>query len=156
MQHLFERARYLAVAAVLALVTSACSIGTQAGGGASGASIAFDSPSDGMTVSVPFQVKLNSSLPLGAPETGNHHAHIYFDTISTNQADYDIVYGTSEMVTRPLSPGKHTLIVALANPDHSLAGPQQQITVTVSAAGAPGGGSSAGASPSVAPTLPGY
>ena len=143
MRSLFQTSKLLALAAILALITAACS---QSGGGdASGATISFATPSNGATVSVPFEVKLNASVPLGAPETGNHHAHIYFDSISTNTADYDIVYGTSEMVTRQLSPGQHTLIVALANPDHSLVGPKQEIKVTVSSGGASGGTGSASA-----------
>jgi hypothetical protein len=89
-------------------------------------------------------------VPLGPPETGNHHAHIYFDT-GTNASDYDIVYGTSATVTRPLAPGRHTLIVALANPDHSLAGPTQQVTVMVGSGGSPSGGPGG---PSPAPTSP--
>jgi hypothetical protein len=148
-RHLFHTSRLLALGSVLALVLAACSQSGGGGGDASGASIGFDTPTDGATVTVPFQVKLNASVPLGAPETGNHHAHIYFDSISTNTADYDIVYGTSEMVTRQLSPGQHTLIVALANPDHSLVGPKQEIKVTV---GGGSGGASGGASSTPAPT----
>jgi hypothetical protein len=132
--------------AAFALVAAACN--ARAGGGsAADASIGFVTPSDGATVSVPFDVELKASEPLGDPSTGNRHAHIYFDT-GTDAADYDIVYGTTWQVTRDLAPGEHTLTVALANPDHSLAGPTQQITITVSGSG---GSPSEGASPSSAP-----
>jgi hypothetical protein len=129
----------------LALVVAACgSGGTGLYGGApaptagavAGAtsdpadSISIATPADGASVSVPFDVQLESSVPLGPPESGEHHAHLYFDT-DTSAADYDIVYGSSWQVTRALTPGRHTITVALANPDHSPAGPTQSITVNV-------------------------
>jgi hypothetical protein len=116
---------------------------------AGGATIGVVSPSDGDTVSIPFDVQLESSVPFGEPETGNMHAHLYFDS-STDSADYDIVYGTTWQVTRDLAPGEHTIIAALANPDHSLAGPTQEIQVTVDE----DGGADGAASPSIAPTDP--
>jgi hypothetical protein len=141
----------LAGVAIIALSAAACGGGATSsgagGGAAAGATISFASPSDGATVALPFQVDINASVPLADPSTGEHHAHIYFDT-GTDAADYDIVYGNTWTVTRQLSPGQHTLILALANPDHSLAGPQQQITITV---GGAGGGGAPAATP--APTL---
>ncbi|HSL34153.1 MAG TPA: hypothetical protein VK871_10925, partial [Candidatus Limnocylindrales bacterium] len=50
--------------------------------------------------------------------------------------------------------GEHTIIAALANPDHSLAGPTQTITIVVGEGGSsPGdsGGGDAVASPAAAP-----
>jgi len=134
---------------VLALVVGACAANASGGGpgGAAAdgsATIRFASPMDGAQVTIPFTVQLESNVPLGAPETGDHHAHLYFDT-STDAPDYDIVYGTTWQVTRALTPGQHKLTVALANPDHSPAGPTQQITVTVVGAGA---------SPAASPAAP--
>jgi hypothetical protein len=100
---------------------------------------------------MPFDVELEASVPLDDPATGNHHAHLYFDT-ATDSTDYDIVYGTSWQVVRPLTPGEHTIIVALANADHSLAGPTQEIQVTVDGEGG-GGADDAGSSASPAPTI---
>jgi hypothetical protein len=141
------KVRGLVAAIAVAVALGACSLGTQAGGGgASDMTLKIASPANGAEVSIPFDVRLESSVPLGAVETGNHHAHLYFDT-DTSAADYDIVYGNSWQVTRSLSPGKHTIIAALANPDHSLAGPTQTISVTVTGSG-PGGGSAAPPSPS--------
>jgi hypothetical protein len=141
----------------IAFVLAACSSGSQSGGAASGEvagaadpTIAIAVPEDGTTVQVPFDVQLEASVPLGEPDTGNHHAHLYFDT-DTNSADYDIVYGTTWQVTRPLTPGEHQVTVALANPDHSLAGPQQTITIQVGEGGAAGGGSSAAPSTEASP-----
>ena len=143
----------LALASVIAMVAAACS--DAAGGNAGEQTIAIASPADGATVSIPFDVQLESSVPIGEPETGNHHAHLYFDT-DTNAADYDIVYSTSWQVTRDLAPGEHTIIVALANPDHSLAGPTREIHVTVSADGGSGdGGAPAPANPAAPTSDPG-
>jgi hypothetical protein len=142
----------LALASIVAMVAVACS--DAAGGNAGEQTIAIASPADGATVSIPFDVQLESSVPIGEPETGNHHAHLYFDT-DTNAADYDIVYSTTWQVTRDLAPGEHTIIVALANPDHSLAGPTQEIHVTVSGAGGSGGGAPAPASPAAPTSDPG-
>lgn len=136
---------------LLVLAVAACGIGAQAGAGnAGGATIGVAAPADGAQVSVPFGVQLESSVPLGEPETGNHHAHLYFDT-DTDSGDYDILYGTSWQVTRSLAPGTHTITVALANPDHSLAGPTQSITITVG--GGPGGGSDPAPTPSASGPL---
>jgi hypothetical protein len=137
----------LALAFVIAMVAAACS--DAAGGNAGEQTIAIASPADGATVSIPFDVQLESSVPIGEPETGNHHAHLYFDT-DTDAADYDIVYTNTWQVTRDLAPGEHTIIVALANPDHSLAGPTQEIHVTVSADGGSDGGSGDGGAPAPA------
>jgi hypothetical protein len=137
----------LALAFVIAMVAAACS--DAAGGNAGEQTIAIASPADGATVSIPFDVQLESSVPIGEPETGNHHAHLYFDT-DTDAADYDIVYTNTWQVTRDLAPGEHTIIVALANPDHSLAGPTQEIHMTVSADGGSDGGSGDGGAPAPA------
>lgn len=146
MHNTFHRLRLAVAAIAIALVATACSARAET----SDATIGFVVPSDSATVVVPFEVQLEASVPLGAPETGNNHAHLYFDT-GTDSADYDIVYGTTWEVTRQLSPGEHTITVALANPDHSLAGPTQEITVTV-AAGEDGDGSAAPA-PTAPPTV---
>jgi hypothetical protein len=144
MRNLLHATRFVALGAALSLVVAACSVGAGAGADASDATIGFVTPSDGATVSAPFDVELEASEPLGDPSTGNRHAHIFFDT-STDSAEYDIVYGTTAQVTRDLGPGEHTLIVALANPDHSLAGPTQEISITVGEGDAEGEATDAGA-----------
>jgi hypothetical protein len=141
--------KFLAAGVVLALAAAGCAPGVE-GGDASDATIGIVSPADGDTVSIPFEVELESGVPLDEPETGNLHAHLYFDT-STDSGDYDIVYGTTWEVTRDLAPGEHTIIAALANPDHSLAGPTQEIQVTVG----DDGGVDGAESPAGAPTDPG-
>jgi hypothetical protein len=120
-----------AVAAIAAIVLAACNSGAGASGDADDdLSLSITSPADGAEVSVPFDVELESSVPLGDPETGNHHAHLYFDTDISSE-DYELVYGTSVQVARDLAPGEHTIVASLRNADHSDAGPSQEITVTV-------------------------
>jgi hypothetical protein len=155
--HIHRRAKVLALIAAVALAIAACSggSGTAAEAGDGNLAIAVASPRSGAEVSIPFEVQLESGSQLGEPGTGNHHAHLYFDT-DTSAADYDIVYGNSWQVTRDLAPGEHTIVAALANPDHSLAGPTHEITVVVTE----GAGASDGAAgePSTAPepVIPGY
>jgi hypothetical protein len=143
-----------AVAVVALLILGGAVFAATSGGGVNGMTISASSPTDGAQVSIPFDVTIQSNVPLGPPETGNHHAHLYFDT-GTDATDYDIVYGNTWQVTRQLSPGKHTIIVAMANPDHSLAGPQQTFTVNVGGAGG-GSGAPGGGSPAPPPSQPGY
>ena len=142
----------LALGFAITMVVVACA--DAVGGDAEDPSISVASPADGATVSVPFEVQLDASVPIGQPETGNHHVHLYFDT-GTDAADYDIVYGTTWQVTRDLAPGEHTIIAALANPDHSLAGPTQEINVTVSGEGDGDGAAPPPASPAAPTTDPG-
>jgi hypothetical protein len=151
MRNPFRTARTLSLAIVVALVLAACSVA--GGGGENEGTIGFETPSDGATVSVPFDVELEASEPLGEPSTGNRHAHIYFDSVTENTADYDIVYGTTWEVTRQLTPGEHTLIVALANPDHSLAGPMDEITLTVGEGGGEGADGDAGSDEPAPPII---
>jgi hypothetical protein len=116
----------------MALVLVACNPGTGTDSGSSDLTLSISSPTDGAQVSVPFEVTLESNVTLDAPETGEHHVHLYFDT-DTSSDDYDLVYGTTAEVTRDLAPGEHTIIASLRNADHSDAGPSQQISVTVAA-----------------------
>jgi hypothetical protein len=135
--------RTLALALALAFVVGACDAYAQGGGGGGSAggdlTLNVAAPSDGAEVSIPFDVTLESNVALGAPESGNHHVHLFFDT-DTGSSDYELVYGPTFQVTRGLAPGEHTIIASLRNADHSDTGRSQTITVVV--AGAGGGGAS--------------
>jgi len=89
-------------------------------------------PSDNVQVTSPFEVQLDSSVPLGPPESGQHHVHLYYDT-PTPTGDYDLVYGNQAQVTA-LTPGTHTILASLRNANHSDAGPRALITLTVGGA----------------------
>ena len=131
----------------LALVAAACSnAGASTGGG--GMTLKIASPADGASVSEPFKVTFDASVPLGQPTTGDHHVHLCFDGGSCDELSQSVIaYGNSVMVS-DLSPGMHTIEASLRNADHSDTGVSTTISVDVSggAAGSQGGGSSTGAS----------
>jgi hypothetical protein len=143
--------RILALALALAFVVGACDAYAQGGGGGSTGgggdlSLSVATPTDGAEVSVPFDVTLESNVALGAPESGNYHVHLFFDT-DTASSDYDLVYGPTAQVTRELAPGEHTIIASLRNADHSDAGQSQTFTVVVGGAGDGGVGPVPAATP---------
>ncbi|MFD7022459.1 hypothetical protein [Promicromonospora sukumoe] len=105
-------------------------------GGGGGITLKITSPDDGATVDVPFTVDLSSSVPLGPTESGKHHVHVYFDG---EDQQYLVVEGDSVQVT-DLPAGEHEIDASLRNADHSAAGVETHIDVTVGAAGS--GGSS--------------
>lgn len=120
---------------LLALLLAACNAGTGADAGAGGdLTLSIATPADDDEVVAPIEIQLESSVPLGAPETGNHHVHLYFDT-DISSAEYQMVYGDSAEVDRELTPGEHTLIASLRNADHSDAGPSHSISVMVTGEG---------------------
>lgn len=146
------RVRLLGVAGALfalALIATACSSAGASTGG--GMTLKISSPTDGATVSEPFKVTFDSSVPLGKPTTGDHHVHLCFDGGSCDELSQSVIaYGNSVMVSN-LSPGMHTIEASLRNADHSDTGVSATISVDVSggSAGSQAGsqsGSSTGAS----------
>ncbi len=129
---------------VVALFATACS-SASAGQGGSAPSVHIVSPANGAKVSEPFTLKVDASVPLGDPSTGEDHVHLCFDGQSCD-TEYTLVYGNSIPV-RGLTPGTHTIEASLRNADHSAAGATDSITLTIS-----GTGSSAGAATSGGPT----
>jgi len=133
----------------LALVAAACSSAGASTGG--GMTLKISSPTNGASVSEPFKVTFDSSVPLGKPTTGDHHVHLCFDGGSCDELSQSVIaYGNSVMVSN-LSPGMHTIEASLRNADHSDTGVSATISVDVSggSAGSQAGsqsGSSTGAS----------
>jgi hypothetical protein len=141
--------RLLAPLAVVTLLIAGCSdSGSNSGsGGTSGGSgdlkIAITEPAEGATVSTPFTLKLSSGSPLGPSASGKHHVHVFFDD---NESEY--IIGESDQIQIDRAPtGTHMLKVSLRNANHSAAGSEASITVTI-------GG--AGASPAATPSSSGY
>jgi hypothetical protein len=89
--------------------------------------LSISQPAAGAAVSVPFTVQFASSVPLGDEATGLHHVHLYFDDHSD---DYLIVESTSVQVT-DAPPGQHVMHLSLRNANHSPAGAEIQMAVTV-------------------------
>ncbi len=133
------RVRLLGAVFAIGIFAAACSsAGASAGSG--GMSLSITSPGDGASVSEPFTVKFDASVPIGDPSTGDHHVHLCFDGGSCDDvAGSVIAYANSAQVTG-LSPGTHTITASLRNADHSDAGVSTQITVTVSGGNAGSGG----------------
>ena len=139
-----------ALGAALSMILAACT-GGPSGGGA--LTVGVSSPKDGAQVSIPFRVTVTSNVAIGPPESGNHHVHLYFD-VGKDSGDYQLVYSNTVQVTRQLTPGKHTIIASLRNPDHSDAGPSVSFTVTVT--GSASGSGSGSAAPSPTSSGPNY
>ena len=134
----------LATFVVLGLLAASCGGGSSSSGG--GTSLKIASPTDGASVSEPFTLKFDASVPLGATSTGEDHVHVCFDGASCDSGNsYKIAYGDSYQVTG-LPAGKHTIEASLRHADHSAAGANTTITVTITTAGSgtPGGTPSGG------------
>jgi hypothetical protein len=136
----------VALLATLALPALACgdddTATTAAGSGSSDMTISIADPAEDTQVGGSFDVTVDSSVPLGEPDTGRHHVHLYYDG-NTAEGEYDIVYGTTATVDR-LDAGEHTIEAVIANPDHSTTDARDEITVTVGdEAGTSGNGGAA-------------
>jgi hypothetical protein len=59
---------------------------------------------------MPFVLKWDSTVPLGPPDTGRDHVHVFVDG---NSNDYTVVGGTQFQI-KDLSPGKHKVEDLLA------------------------------------------
>ena len=142
-----------AVVAVVALVATAC--GDDASGADTIETIDVTTPTDGATVGESFDVDVDTGASIGEPDTGRQHLHFYYD-VEPGAEDYDIVYDLP-FTTRELSPGEHTVHVAVANGDHSLTDVRDEFTVTVdpSAGDDRGGEERDGGGDEPAP-IPGY
>lgn len=127
------RLRLAVPIALLALIAFACGGGdeaTEAGGGddtMEEMSLAITAPEDGAEVTVPFTLQFDSSVPLADIDTGEHHVHVWYDG---DDGNYEVVTSDTFEVAS-LSPGEHTITVSLRNADHSEAGVEEEITVTV-------------------------
>jgi hypothetical protein len=133
------RVRLLGAVFAIGIFAAACS-SAGASTGSGGMSLSITSPSDGATVSEPFTVKLDASVPIGDPSTGDHHVHLCFDGGSCDDVAGSVIAYTNSAQVTALSPGTHTIEASLRNADHSDAGVSTQITVTVSGGGAGSGG----------------
>ncbi len=140
----------IATLVVLGLLAASCGGGHSSSGGGgnggAGTSLKIASPANGASVSEPFTLTFDASVPLGATSTGDDHVHVCFDGASCDSGNsYKIAYGDSYQVTG-LPAGKHTIEASLRHADHSAVGANTTITVTITSAGSgtTGGTSSGG------------
>lgn len=113
----------IAVAMLLAVVT-ACTR-EQSGGFDPETLLRIEEPQDGAQVSVPFRVRVSSSVPLGE----SHSVQVYVDGVEGPRVSDD----TFELTD--LEPGDHAVAVSLLNEDGSPAGGEDEVDVTVTGGG---------------------
>ena len=80
------------------VLATACSNGTSSAGGGGTPTLTISSPTDGASVSEPFTLKLDASVPLGDPSTGEDHVHLCFDGASCDTGNYVKVYSDTTQV----------------------------------------------------------
>ena len=128
----FRTAVVAAAGAALALTLAACGANGSGGDADAGAmSVTVTEPAPDSTVPVPFTVSVTSSVPLGRTQTGKHHVHIWFDG---NANSYQVVETPTVQITQ-LAPGRHVMHVSLRNANHSPAGAETEVPITVGGAG---------------------
>ena len=105
--------------------------GGSGGGGGGGDELTVDitTPADGAAVGETFDVDVETSVPIGDPDTGRHHVHLYYDG-NTSEGEYDVVYEPTFTV-EGLDAGEHTIEAVVANADHSLTDARAEIEVSV-------------------------
>ncbi|MGS2617873.1 hypothetical protein ACVCAH_25615 [Micromonospora sp. LZ34] len=127
------RLKIATFAALLATLTACTGTNNAAEGDGSELSVVVVEPASGATVSTPFTVKVDSNVPLGPTESGQHHVHIWFDD---NESDYLVVESDTTQIIEALS-GQHTMHVSLRNANHSPAGAEATTTITIGTVGDP-------------------
>jgi hypothetical protein len=137
--------RYVLLLVIGVLAVAAC--GSAGANSESPAKLTITSPADGSTVALPINLAFTSNVPLGPPDSGMDHVHVFTDG---DTGDYTVVPTTTFQI-KNLSPGRHTIGVTLQHADHSPAGAKAQVTVVVSGSGS--GGGTPGSSPT---SDPGY
>jgi hypothetical protein len=90
--------------------------------------VQITSPTEGEVVSLPFEATFEASVPLGSPDAGLHHLHVWFG----NDVDaYQVVEGNVATIT--LAPdGSQEMHVSLRNADHSDAGVETSMPIVIS------------------------
>jgi hypothetical protein len=141
MKTIAPRARLLILPASLAIAMAGCGSSDDGGGGSGEPSVQIMQPADGDTLSVPFTLQVESSEELGTTESGLHHVHLYFDgnddayEVLEDPADEEIEIGPDSPALEGIEPGEHTLEISLRNADHSAAGAEDEVEVTIEGSG---------------------
>jgi hypothetical protein len=131
----------LAAPLAIALLAAACGGGGKSAGATpKSPTVAITSPADDATVGRSFDVKLDVNFPIGKPDTGRDHVHLYYDG-NRQEGHYGIAYDKTFTVTG-LTPGRHEIEAVVAHADHSTTSTHSRpITVTVSDSAATSGSS---------------
>lgn len=116
--------RTLSMAAALLLViatTTACD-------GDQPETVSITSPGEGDVVSLPFEVTIEASVPLGTSDAGLHHVHLWF---GDDLDSYLVVEGNSAEITSAPD-GAQVMYASLRNADHTDAGAEASQTIVIS------------------------
>ena len=157
-----HRAAAAIAAVALALGAAACGGDDDdddagAGAGAGDApTVEITAPADGDQVGASFDVQLGLNFPIGEPDTGRDHVHLYYDGNMAEGA-YGIAY-TETFTVEGLTPGPHTIQAIVAHADHSLTDTRSaEVSVEVGGAGTGAGPSdTSGTTPATTAFTYGY
>lgn len=143
---MLKRSAFVTVAAALALGLSACG-GDDEGDVAAtddtdtDFTVEIDSPAEDAEVGLPFTIELTTNAELGPPESGLHHAHVFFDGDMDN---FEIVdaetweIAADSPIAAGIETGERVLNVTLHTANHEPVGAQDEITIQLTDAGIPG------------------
>lgn len=93
-----------------------------------GEALTLISPATGDVVGLPFEVLINTSAPLGPPDEGLHHIHIWFgDDVAAQTIGEDRVIRINNAPD-----GQHDMHISLRHADHSAAGADITVRITIS------------------------
>jgi hypothetical protein len=91
-------------------------------------SIDIVSPAAGDRVNVPFEVTIDTSVPLGPPSEGLHHVHLWF-----GDGQSVFLVGESPTILVDNAPnGEHMLRISLHYADHTPAGAEIAVPLIIS------------------------
>jgi len=97
-------------------------------------SVEIVAPVPGTAVSLPFEVTVEASVPLGSPADGLHHVHIWF----SDELESYLVVEHNVVQINYAPDGAHQMHVSLRNADHSSAGVEISMPLTISGGTGPG------------------
>lgn len=118
-----------AILALLAVTTPAAC--TQEVSSSGKPTLSVSEPGTSAAVSVPFTVKINTNVRLGEPESGDYHVHVYFDN---NVNKYIVMTSDTARITDAPA-GVHVMHLSLRHANHSAAGVETSIQVTIGSGG---------------------
>jgi hypothetical protein len=129
-----------ATAGLVAALTMACGAEAEspAGAGASDdhatdeaeAELRVTAPTDGDTVTVPFEVTVEAGVDLGPIENDLHHLHIWFGDDPTDQEGFELHTSARTMVEQAPA-GDQTMWVQVHTVDHQPVGDPVAVSVTI-------------------------
>ena len=132
------RAAAVAVLGLVVAMVTACADSDGGSGGSGGQqpecttpTIRIVEPSDGDTVTVPFEVRVDASVELGPISEGLHHFHVWFG----DTPDQPLIVESDSVRIENAPSGEQTMWVSLQEADHTPVGNPISITLTIQGGG---------------------